>query len=807
MIDIEAYLKSKGVEVRAVGENELQMPCFYHGEEVKNKKLYVNIDPTQTPRGLHMCHVCGVKGTFNSIRKHFGDSPIDFTDDDAKQNDLPDDEFCRIMTAAAEYYHLQLSENEEVIDYLTVDRGFKVETLQSHLIGYADGGIVTHLTVKGFDIDEVKKTGIVDEYGRDSLKGMITIPYQVRGQVVQIRGRRFGDHGPKYKTCGGNKSRLFNQDAANTDDAIIITEGEFDCLTLEQLGFPHVVALPGCENLQDDWLPYFSMARRIVLCLDNDARGRKAAEKHATTFGAKARIAELPEDMDVNKWFVQHGKGKEDFEYIFSKSKGGILVSVRECYDRWLEVEGNPNLAGLRFGIDVFDDKMRHGMLPGQVIVPLSKTGCLTGDTVVGINRAGKGFSLPIKELYEKFHGSTKFNGKQWDRQITTKAQCAIEGDIRLGDVADVVYSGAKVVYRLSTLSGRSIKGTKDHRFFTPSGWKRLEELDVGDEVFVNVGRGSNVLEETGIDVISLVTLLGVEDTYDICMVDEPHNFVANEFVVHNSGKTISTLNLFQRMSMIKPDIKILFISLEQTRNEWFERAQRIHSFYDLSATRADTIAYWETKIFLIDENRLRYEQISDAIEQYTYEMGAPPDFVAIDYLGYYARGYKGDAYERTSAAAADMKRLAKSNQTVIYVPHQVNRNADFGKEMSADMARDSGAIEEYADMIIGLWAPDQKVGTRPEDKENELHMKILKVRDGGKDTVAVLQFAPLTLAMVPVTDKKYYGRAFAETKFERNGDSWEQAVIRHKTGDFDPFSTLAKEQPWVGVTESLQKT
>lgn len=40
-----------------------------------------------------------------------------------------------------------------------------------------------------------------------------------------------------------------------------------------------------------------------------------------------------------------------------------------------------------------------------------------------------------------------------------------------------------------------------------------------------------------------------------------------------NTGKTIHMLNIFQRMKMYKPDVN-LFLSLEQTRGDWFERGK-----------------------------------------------------------------------------------------------------------------------------------------------------------------------------------------------------------------------------------------
>lgn len=47
-----------------------------------------------------------------------------------------------------------------------------------------------------------------------------------------------------------------------------------------------------------------------------------------------------------------------------------------------------------------------------------------------------------------------------------------------------------------------------------------------------------NVQIKTALSRVVSIDRFGVEPTFDICMKSDPHNFVANGFVVHNSGKT-----------------------------------------------------------------------------------------------------------------------------------------------------------------------------------------------------------------------------------------------------------------------------
>ena len=251
-----------------------------------------------------------------------------------------------------------------------------------------------------------------------------------------------------------------------------------------------------------------------------------------------------------------------------------------------------------------------------------------------------------------------------------------------------------------------------------------------------------------------------------------------------NSGKTVFSLNVLHRMRMLKPDINILFMSLEQTRNEWFERAHRIVNFYEPGSTTRDTIDYWKDNLYIVDENRITEDVLEMCIEQYIYERGVRPDIILIDYLGYYARGFPGEEYARMTSAIMGLKAIAKRNQVVFFVPHQANRSNDMGREVRLDQGRGAGTVEETSDLGLTMWTPDQGEGIQSKfDQNKEIMVKMAKSRDGGVNTLAVLQGAPLTLAIVPQNEPVYYERALRELKFWRANLGWQEAVNMHKSG------------------------
>lgn len=284
--------------------------------------------------------------------------------------------------------------------------------------------------------------------------------------------------------------------------------------------------------------------------------------------------------------------------------------------------------------------------------------GCLAADTILNVNRGGNGAQRSIEYVVRQLVGAPvmrrTLNGKdivqrarQWDLEIPTQLARADGAVSRLGEMERAWFSGVKRTWEVRTETGRTIRATAEHPFLVRGGtWAKLEELDVGHELHVNVGRSArekapklmyravgtryhpnqvsrsnervkfsvplhraiieaeinglsleqfveilrrdpiaaaglhylgrewhvhhvdhntlnnersnlelmtqeehhrlhahegaknNVLWQIGSEHVIAIRSYGEEPTYDVAMVDEPHNFLANGFVVHNTGKS-----------------------------------------------------------------------------------------------------------------------------------------------------------------------------------------------------------------------------------------------------------------------------
>ena len=169
---------------------------------------------------------------------------------------------------------------------------------------------------------------------------------------------------------------------------------------------------------------------------------------------------------------------------------------------------------------------------------------CLSGDTLV--RRSGSNGYEPadisIKELFDRFnsdsHVGKKYRGKTGVRIYGMDA----DGRARYHRVNDVVQNGVKMVYKITTDDGKSIKVTSNHRMWTPNGYMSIDDgLSVGDTLstcdFVydsrkRRGTKGYAVNESHIETIEPV---GEEMTYDVEMDSEEHNFFGNGILVHNS--------------------------------------------------------------------------------------------------------------------------------------------------------------------------------------------------------------------------------------------------------------------------------
>jgi len=186
-------------------------------------------------------------------------------------------------TELANLYHQQYLESGN--DYWE-SRGFNEQTIARFKLG---------LVVSPKTVDSVY------------FKGSPTIPYLTPdGYAYQIRVRSPKDGGPKYLPLvrehpGESKVHLFNA-RDSLESGVYITEGEIDCITLVQLGYP-AVGVPGVSSWRSHWR-YLLEDSEPTLILDPDEAGNQGRE----FIKRDLNCTEIHlEDLDLNDLLVHRG--------------------------------------------------------------------------------------------------------------------------------------------------------------------------------------------------------------------------------------------------------------------------------------------------------------------------------------------------------------------------------------------------------------------------------------------------------------------------------------------------------------------
>jgi replicative DNA helicase len=219
--------------------------------------------------------------------------------------------------------------------------------------------------------------------------------------------------------------------------------------------------------------------------------------------------------------------------------------------------------------------EQRHDKRP--ILSDLRESGCLTGESRV---------YLPDLEVYRPIRDLV---GRSGFRVLALNTETwSLEPRV----VTNAFATGRKPVYRLRTRLGRTIRATGNHKFLSFGGWRRLDDLGRGARIAlprrsegrrgrsmsdaelaprgseqltgstlprVGLGReravavaevvdsNERVLLATGDvywDEVLSVERDGEEQVYDLT-VDELHNFIADNIVVHNSIEQDSDLVIF----------------------------------------------------------------------------------------------------------------------------------------------------------------------------------------------------------------------------------------------------------------------
>ena len=313
----------------------LRARCPFHAERTPS----FIVSPE---RGTYHCFGCGVGGDIFSFTE-----AIEGTDFKGALKVLADkagveivyeggqkgkkderDRLFELMETATIFYTTRLDEAAK--KYLK-ERGINEQTIKEFRVGWAGNDwsdASDYLHKKGFSEKELIDAGVSKKNERGSLtdkfRNRIMFPIaDSAGRPVAFSGRSFGPdasaEAPKYlnspETALYHKSRiLYGFDRAKLamrkHNCAVLVEGQMDLIASHQAGWGNTVAVSGTAFTPEHSQLLHRMTDNLVLALDADAAGIKAAGKAARAalhVGLNVKVAKLPTGLDPADLIVKEG--------------------------------------------------------------------------------------------------------------------------------------------------------------------------------------------------------------------------------------------------------------------------------------------------------------------------------------------------------------------------------------------------------------------------------------------------------------------------------------------------------------------
>ncbi len=314
----------------------LRARCPFHAERTPS----FTVSPE---RGTYHCFGCGVGGDiftfveaiegldFKGALKVLADKAgVEIVYSGGRKEEKDDrDRLFELMEVVTIYYASKL---DDVAKKYLKERGMEEPIINEFRVGYA-GNAWSELSdyllkTKKFSEKEIVDAGIAKKNERgglvDKFRNRIMFPIgDSAGRVIAFSGRSFGEYAspeaPKYlnspETPLYHKSKvLYGFDKAKVAmrklACAVLVEGQMDLLASHQAGWGNTVAVSGTAFTAEHAALIKRMTDNIVIALDADAAGIKAAGKAsraALQSGLNVKVAQLPSGLDPADLILKDG--------------------------------------------------------------------------------------------------------------------------------------------------------------------------------------------------------------------------------------------------------------------------------------------------------------------------------------------------------------------------------------------------------------------------------------------------------------------------------------------------------------------
>jgi twinkle protein len=205
----------------------------------------------------------------------------------------------------------------DCVEYLSgtenfTQRHLSLETLRKYKVGVGEeafkmeNGEIDRLTVIYYPFfratsakskKRLDKDATLEPERRDPTLALARVESDF--EIVKCKSRAIGaelKHFQKFMPVGGNFGVFGLNTITPSDKVIVITEGEFDAMAVNQVTNLPAISLPnGASNLPNQLIPILEKFERVYLWMDNDEAGQINLENFATKLGVNRTYIIRPE--------------------------------------------------------------------------------------------------------------------------------------------------------------------------------------------------------------------------------------------------------------------------------------------------------------------------------------------------------------------------------------------------------------------------------------------------------------------------------------------------------------------------------
>jgi len=235
-----------------------------------------------------------------------------------------------------------------------------------------------------------------------------------------------------------------------------------------------------------------------------------------------------------------------------------------------------------------------------SMILLTSDKGCLTDDTII---KTDKG-DFSIKSLIGKKNVKVlSYNQKL--KKVEIKKCDGIE------------FVKLTKVYKLIMSDGNSIIGTDDHPFLTDNGYKKLIDLKKNDKLLI-YDRLPCFLQTREFKIypyVKEIKYIGERKVYDVVNVQDNHNFIANGFVVSNTGKSSFA------MMLARAWCKLIGIRFDPDRHIAYSNAQVTEKIDTLKPFEPLICLTGDSKVLVRKNKKIKEIEIEKLVGKQDFEV------------------------------------------------------------------------------------------------------------------------------------------------------------------------------------------